>query len=87
MSNTAVVAMLLPIFLPIAFALKVSPIIFAVAIIIGGHNAISTPIGTPCVTQTLPAGYRYMDYVKVGLPINIIITIMLCLLLPVLYSL
>ncbi len=84
MSNTAVVAMLVPIFLPIAFALNVSPIPFAIAIIVSANNAISTPIGTPCVTQTLPVGYRYMDYVKVGLPINIILVIMTCLLMPIL---
>ena len=84
MSNTAVVAMLVPIFLPIAFALNVSPIPFAIAIIVSANNAISTPIGTPCVTQTLPVGYRYMDYVRVGLPINIILVIMTCLLMPIL---
>lgn len=86
MSNTAVVAMLLPIFLPIAFALNVSPIPFAIAVIIGGHNALSTPIGTPCMTQTLPAGYRYMDYVKAGLPINIIMIILMIIFLPMLHS-
>ncbi len=84
MSNTAVVAMLVPIFIPISFALNVSPIPFAIAVIISANNAISTPIGTPCVTQTLPAGYRYMDYVRVGLPINIILVIMTCLLMPIL---
>ncbi len=84
MSNTAVVAMLVPIFLPISFALHVSPIPFAIAVIVSANNAISTPIGTPCVTQTLPAGYRYMDYVRIGLPINIILVIMTCALMPIL---
>jgi anion transporter len=86
MSNTAVTAMLVPIFLPIAFALNVSPIIFAIAITVTANNAISTPIGTPCVTQTLPMGYRYMDYVKVGLPINIVLLILTCVFMPVFYS-
>ncbi len=86
MSNTALVAMLVPIFLPIAFALNVSPIIFTIAIIIASNNAISTPIGTPCVTQTLPVGYRYMDYVKVGLPINVILLVLTCIFMPILYS-
>ena len=86
MSNTAVVAMLVPIFLPISFALGVSPITFAVAIIVSANNAISTPIGTPCVTQTLPMGYRYMDYVRVGLPINIILVILTCIFMPIIYG-
>lgn len=86
MSNTAVVAMLAPIFVPLALALHVSPETFVIGVIIGASTALSTPIGTPCVTQTLVAGYRYMDYVKVGLPINIILTIATCILLPIIYG-
>lgn len=86
MSNTAVVAMLVPIFIPISLVLGVSPVIFAIAIIVSANNAISTPIGTPCVTQTLPMGYRYMDYVKVGLPINIILVVLTCILMPIIYG-
>ena len=87
MSNTAVVAMLAPIFIPLAFALKASPETFVIGVIIGSSTALSTPIGTPAVTQTLVAGYRYMDYVKIGLPINIILTIITCIFLPIIYGL
>lgn len=87
MSNTAVVAMLAPIFIPLAFALKASPETFVIGVIIGASTALSTPIGTPAVTQTLVAGYRYMDYVKIGLPINIILTIITCIFLPIIYGL
>ncbi len=86
MSNTALVAMLTPIFLPLAFALKASPTTFAIAIIIASNCALATPIGTACVTQTLPAGYRYNDFVKFGLPINVIIMLMLIFLMPVFYG-
>jgi len=71
---------------PLALALHVSPETFVIGVIIGASTALSTPIGTPCVTQTLVAGYRYMDYVKVGLPINIILTIATCILLPIIYG-
>jgi anion transporter len=87
MSNTAVAAMMVPIFLPITAALNVSPVVFTIAIIISANMAISTPVGTPCVTQTLPLGYRYRDYVKVGLPILLILMILTCILMPVLYTL
>ncbi len=87
MSNTALVAMLVPIFLPLTAALNVSPITFTIAIVIASNNAIATPIGTPCVTQTLPAGYRYMDYVKFGLPINFILMLMLIIFMPLVYGL
>lgn len=87
MSNTAVAAMLTPIFLPITAALNVSPVVFTIGIIIASGAAISTPVGTPCVTQTLPVGYRYKDYVKVGLPILVVLTALLCILMPIFYTL
>ncbi|MGE4589308.1 MAG: SLC13 family permease [Acidaminococcaceae bacterium] len=87
MSNTALVAMLAPIFIPLAFALHVSPTTYVLGVIIGSSTALATPIGTPALTQTLVAGYRWMDYVKVGLPITIILTIVACILTPMMYGL
>lgn len=87
MSNTALVAMLAPIFIPLAFALKVSPTTFVLGIVIGASTALATPIGTPAVTQTLVAGYRWNDYVKIGLPITVILTIVACILVPIAYGL
>jgi len=86
MSNTAVLAMLTPIFINIGFQLNVHPEVLIIGLILGGSNAIGTPVGTPCVTQTLPAGYRYMDYVKVGAPITIILMIVTCIILPMIYG-
>lgn len=86
MSNTAVAAMLTPIFISIGFQLGVEPTIFVLGSVIGGSTALATPIGTPAVTQTLVAGYRYKDYVIVGLPITIILTILTCILCPIMYS-
>ena len=86
MSNTAVLAMLTPIFINIGFSLGLHPEPFVLAIIIGGSTALATPIGTPAVTQTLVAGYRYMDYVKIGLPITIILTIISIILVPMVYG-
>lgn len=86
MSNTAVVAMLAPIFIPLAFALNVSPTTFVLGVVIGSSTALATPIGTPAVTQTLVAGYRWMDYVKIGLPITIILTIYACIFTPIAYG-
>ena len=87
MSNGAVAAMLVPIFIQIAMALGANPTTFTIAISIGASTVISTPTGTPCVTQTLPAGYRYMDYVKSGLPCNVILTVMAIVLCATIYPL
>lgn len=86
MSNTAVLAMMTPIFINVAFQLKVQPEIFILGCIIGGSMALATPIGTPSVTQTLVAGYRFMDYVHVGLPLTILLTLLACILCPLVYG-
>lgn len=86
MSNTAVLAMITPIFINIGFAVGIHPEVFIWGCVIGGSTALATPIGTPCVTQTLVAGYRFKDYVWVGLPITVILTLVTCLLCPVMYG-
>lgn len=86
MSNTAVLAMMTPIFINIAFQLGVQPEIFILGCIIGGSMALATPIGTPSVTQTLVAGYRFMDYVHVGLPLTVLLTVLTCILCPLVYG-
>lgn len=86
MSNTAVLAMLTPIFINIGFQIGIQPEPFILACIIGGSTALATPIGTPSVTQTLVAGYRFTHYVKIGLPITIILTIGCMILCPLVYG-
>ncbi len=87
MSNTALVAMLLPIVIPMARQLGVSAETFCIGVIIASNTAISTPIATPAVTQTLVCGYRYNDFVKIGAPINILIAILTVIGLPLVYGL
>lgn len=87
MSNTALVAMLLPIVIPMSSQLGVSAETFCIGVIIASNTAISTPIATPAVTQTLVCGYRYNDFVKIGGPINIIIAILTVIGLPIIYGL
>jgi sodium-dependent dicarboxylate transporter 2/3/5 len=74
-SNTALTAMFVPISMSIATALGQNPTSWAVIITIACSIAIFTPVGTPCMTQTMVAGMKYTDYVKIGLPLAIILTI------------
>ncbi|WP_283674676.1 SLC13 family permease [Butyricicoccus sp. Marseille-Q5471] len=86
MSNTALAAMMTPIFMEIAMQMGVSPIPFVIAIgAIATNLACATPVGTPACTQTLPAGYKYMDYVKIGGPLCIILMIVAAFLAPIIY--
>ncbi len=86
MSNTALAAMMTPIYVEIALSLGISPIPFVIAICAVATNlACATPVGTPACTQTLPAGYKYMDYVKIGGPLCIILIVAACILCPIVY--
>ena len=87
MSNTALAAMMTPIYIEIAAQLGISPIPFVIAIgAVATNLACATPVGTPACTQTLPAGYKYMDYVKIGGPLCIILCIAAAILCPLMYS-
>lgn len=86
-SNTATSAMLTPIFIGIANNFNMNPLVFVVPIVVSCGNATFTPVGTSAVTMTLQAGYRYKDYVRVGLPITIVLMIMAMVLSPMIYGL
>ena len=86
MSNTALAAMMTPIYIQIANSLGVSPVPFVIAIgCVATNLACATPVGTPACTQTLPAGYKYMDYMKIGGPLAIILMSAAAALAPVMY--
>ncbi|WP_369281845.1 SLC13 family permease [Oscillibacter sp. GMB15532] len=88
MSNSALAAMMTPIYIEIARNLGISPIPFVIAIgAVATNLACATPVGTPCMTQTIPAGYKYMDYVKIGGPLCVILTIAAIFLCPIFYPL
>ena len=86
MSNTATTALLAPIGLSIAQALGADPRAVLMATVIGGSCAYTTPIGMPANTMVLSiGGYRFMDYVKAGLPLIVVSTIVSLILLPIFF--
>ncbi len=86
MSNTATTALLVPIALSIATELGADPKAVLMATVIGGSCAYATPIGMPANTMVIGAGgYRFMDYVKAGLPLIVIATIVNMILLPIFF--
>ncbi|WGE31981.1 SLC13 family permease [Actinobacillus genomosp. 2] len=86
MSNTATVALLAPICLSIASSLGADPRAVLMATVIGSSCAYATPIGMPANTMVLSiGGYKFMDYVKAGLPLIIVSTIVSLILLPIFF--
>ena len=84
MSNTATTALMAPICLSIAQGMGADPRAVLMACVIGGSCAYATPIGMPANTMVVGAGnYKFIDYVKSGLPLIIIATIVSMIILPI----
>lgn len=86
MSNTAVAAMMAPIFIVIAVNIGYDPFVFMMGIALAANASIATPIGGTAMSQVLVAGYRFKDYLKIGGPITVILTIMIIVLTPLVFG-
>ena len=84
MSNTATTALMVPICLSISQGMGADPRAVLMACVIGGSCAYATPIGMPANTMVVGAGgYSFMDYVKAGLPLILIATVVSMIILPI----
>ena len=73
-SNTAAGAMFFPIMYEAAEKLGYEPYPFLIALMISVSSSFATPIGSPThMLVYAPGGYRFSDFVRIGLPMNIII--------------
>ncbi|MBR3612154.1 MAG: SLC13 family permease [Bacteroidaceae bacterium] len=85
-SNTATAVLLAPIAMSSALQIGVSPVPFLFAVTLGASLCFASPFSTPPNALVMPAGqYTFMDYVKVGLPLQIILGIVMILVLPFLF--
>lgn len=84
MTNNAAAALTFPISLSIAQQLGVSPMPFFVTICMAASSSFSTPIGyqTNLIVQGV-GGYRFADFVRAGLPLNIISFLISIFLIPI----
>lgn len=73
MSNTATNAMFTPICIALAQGIGVNPLAIVIPALVMVNNAVTSPIGSPCMTVSLAGGYRPKDYLFVGLPLVIIL--------------
>jgi di/tricarboxylate transporter len=85
-SNTATAVLFAPIALSSAMQVGVSPVPFLFAVTLGASMCFASPFSTPPNALVMPAGqYTFMDYIKVGLPLQIIMGIVMVIVLPLLF--
>jgi len=73
LSNATVAVLVTPVAVALAESLGVSPRPFLIAVMMAGSLAFATPFGyqTNVIVYQM-GGYRYMDFVRVGLPLNLV---------------
>lgn len=87
-SNNAVGVILTPIAIQIAVSLGYDPRPLVVAVMFAASSAFSTPIGYQTNTLVFgPGGYRFTDYLKVGIPMNLLLAVSASLAIPLIWPL
>lgn len=87
-SNNAVAVVMTPIAIGLAQALGVDPRPLVVAVMVAASASFATPIGYQ--TNTLvygPGGYQFTDFMKIGIPLNLMIGLIASVLIPVFWPL
>lgn len=85
-SNTVTAMLMAPIALQCALQIGVSPVPYMFAVTVAASMCFASPFSTPPNALVMSAGqYSFMDYVKVGLPLQIIMGIVMVFLLPLLF--
>lgn len=79
LSNNAVAAIVTPVVIQLAVDLGVDPRPLVIAVMIGASACFATPIGYQTNALVYTAGeYRFADFVKIGVPMNIIVGLAVC---------
>ena len=85
-SNTVTAVLMAPIALQSALQIGVSPVPFLFAVTVAASMCFASPFSTPPNALVMPAGqYTFMDYIKVGLPLQVIMGIVMVFALPLLF--
>jgi di/tricarboxylate transporter len=85
-TNVSAAVLMVPIAVSIAVGLGVDPKPFLMAIAFGASMSFATPTGYQTNTMVYgPGGYRYTDYVRVGVPLNLFFWLVASVMIPVVW--
>lgn len=87
LSNNATAVMMIPIAVSLALELNVEPRPLIIAVTIAASCAFSMPMGYQTHMMVYgPGGYRFTDFLRVGLPLNLMCWVIACLLIPIFWA-
>ena len=87
MSNQAAALVVLPVAIKTAVALGLNPRTFAVAVTFAASFSFITPLEPACVLIYTPGRYKFMDFVKIGTILTIVVFIVAIVLVPIFWKL
>lgn len=87
MSNQAAALVVIPVAVKTALALGLNPRTFAVAVTYAASFSFITPLEPACILVYTPGRYRFMDFVKIGTFLTIVVFIVAMLLVPIFWKL
>ncbi|HBL10958.1 MAG TPA: SLC13 family permease [Cyanobacteria bacterium UBA11162] len=88
LSNNAAVILMIPVAIEVAKTLHLNPFAFMFAVTFAASNSYLTPIGYQTNTMVYgPGGYKFLDFTRVGAPLNLLLLVITPLLIVWLYGL
>ena len=87
-SNTATAVLVAPIAVGAAASLGVSPYPLLMTVALGASTAFSTPMASPVNTLVIgPGGYRFRDFLRLGIPLQLLALVITLACVPLLFPL
>ena len=85
-SNTATAVLFAPIAMNAAITMDASPTTFMIGVAVAASMAFATPIASPTNALVMTAGgYKFMDFVKIGVPLQVLMFIVMIMTIPFLF--
>ena len=86
--TAALVVLMTPIVLTASAGMGIAPQTGMMAVAIAASASFASPVSHPANLLVMgPGGYRFVDYVKVGIPLTLVVFLVTLVLLPVVYPL
>jgi di/tricarboxylate transporter len=88
LSNNAVAVVVTPVAIGLAETLGLDPRPVLIAVMMGASFGFATPIGYQCNLLVYgPGGYKFTDFLKIGIPLNILAGVVASLVIPLIWTL